>query len=246
MACIHSQINKDLVELGRVNAHIASWLFKREHQFDIIRKKALQKGGGAADSLIDCNYPGLQGLLTTECHQLTHQIGPARCAFPDLGQVRCSDWRHAGLYGQVVHRPKYSRQQIIEVMRNAAGQLPNRLHPLSLKQLILQTLLAATVNNTQQAQSPRQRGKRHAHRSSHARRPEFGVRAPGQTIPQRCSQLAKRRLLQRAMDIAVAEQNVPVSIDQYERAPRGCKNIAQQRLVLAERAGKQVRRKAEN
>ena len=88
----------------------------------------------------------LQRLLAREGEQLAHQAGGAHRVLPHL-----VDLGEGGIAGRVAHQQQIAiaddrLQQIVEVVRDAARELADRLHLLRLRELRLERLLLGGVD----------------------------------------------------------------------------------------------------
>src|SRR4029077_8482374 len=80
----------------------------------------------------------LQNLLTAEREQLPCESGGALARIADLEQV--ATFRGVGRHAaeRQLTEAKNSRQHVVEIVRDAAGQLANRLHLLRVIELLLE------------------------------------------------------------------------------------------------------------
>ena len=99
----------------------------------------------------------LQRLLPPERQELAHQGRPAPGAGADLGQVVQHLDRQFRPRRRGLRRAEHGRQQIVEIMRDAARELPHRLHFLRLGELRLQPALGREIRQPQQRAADRRR-----------------------------------------------------------------------------------------
>ena len=88
---------------------------------------------------------GAQRLAAREGKQLAHQIGGAIGVLLDVHDVGEGRIGRAVLGEQQIGEADDGGQHIVEVMRDAAGQLADRLHLLALRQLHFERLVLRRV-----------------------------------------------------------------------------------------------------
>jgi hypothetical protein len=120
-----------------------------QRERDVVVHQALQHLVHAADGLVQIDHARLPHLLATEREQLLGQLARAPPGARDLLDIGA----------QRVLRPQAARdqrgvtqdhrQQVVEVVRDAAGELPDRIHLLRLAQLFFEA--AAIVDVLQRA-----------------------------------------------------------------------------------------------
>ena len=112
---------------------------------DVLAERAPQQPAGACHEVVEVGDLGLQHLLARECQQLARQlrgllagVGDALRAF---GDVR----RHAVVVEDGVGIGQHDGQDVVEVVRHAAGELADRLHLLRLHELLAGAPVAARL-----------------------------------------------------------------------------------------------------
>ena len=93
--------------------------------------------------------PRLQRLLARERQQLAHQIGGAVGVLLDLHDVGKGRVARPRTQQQQVAKADHRGQQIVEIMRDPAGELADRLHLLRLHELSFETFLLGDVDQVQ-------------------------------------------------------------------------------------------------
>ena len=91
----------------------------------------------------------LQRLLAREGEQLAHEVGGAVGVLLDLHDVGEGLVARLVAQQQQVAEADHRRQQVVEVVGDAAGELADRLHLLRLRELGLQALLLGHVDEVQ-------------------------------------------------------------------------------------------------
>ena len=122
----------------------------RQHRFDfdLFAEGRSQQPRGIDDQEVDVSVARLQRLSTREGQQMPRQVGPPRCGgadhIGDLDEMRTILDRLAEDFdGSGDHR-----QNVVEVVRNTAGELADGLHLLRLPDLCLVGLyLLKTFNH---------------------------------------------------------------------------------------------------
>ena len=110
-----------------------------EHGFDLdlLAQRRPQQLGGIDHQRIDVDLARLQRLLAGEGQQMLGQIGAARGGFVDhlgdRGELRLVLDR----VGEDLDRSGDHGQDIVEVVRDAAGELAERFHLLGLPDAVL-------------------------------------------------------------------------------------------------------------
>ena len=109
---------------------------------------------------------GPQRLLAREGQQLPHQRGGAVGVLLDVHDVREGRVRRAVVGQQQVGRHDDGGQHVVEVVRDAAGKLADRLHLLALRHLAFQRLLLGGFDGIDDRRLPR-RPRRRCRRPPH-------------------------------------------------------------------------------
>ncbi len=110
-----------------------------EHGFDLdmLAERPLQQFRGVDDQRVDVGYLWFERLLARECEQLLGEVGAARGGLVDHsrdgGKLR---FALDGI-GQNFDRSRDHGQNVVEVVRDAAGELAHGLHLLGLPDPVL-------------------------------------------------------------------------------------------------------------
>ena len=111
----------------------------REDRVDLdpLADRPVEQVGHAADQLVDLDHLGLQRLAPGEGEQLAGQRrGARRGLHHRLGEANALVLGEAGP-AQHVRRALDHGQEVVEIVRDAAGELAERLHLVGLAELVL-------------------------------------------------------------------------------------------------------------
>jgi hypothetical protein len=149
VARVDREVDDDLLQLALIDLGEAEIAAVHDLQFDVLADQAAQQVRQLDQHVGDVEDARLQGLLAREGQQLAHQIGGAVGVLLDLHDV--GEGRVAGLeaHQQQVAEADHRGQQIVEIVRDAAGQLADRLHLLRLGELDFEVLLLGDVDEMQ-------------------------------------------------------------------------------------------------
>ncbi len=98
------------------------------------------------ENIGDVENPRLQGLLPRERQQLAHQIGGAVGVLLDLHDVGKGRIAGPRAQQQQIAKSDHRGQQIVEIVRNTAGELADCLHLLRLRKLSFEIFLLGDVD----------------------------------------------------------------------------------------------------
>ncbi len=114
-------------------------------QLDVFAHQAAQQHLGLADHLAGVQRDALDRLLAGEGQQVAHQVLGAGDDLADAVQVLVGRIAQRVVEQQLVVTELEPGQQVVEVVRHAAGDLADGLHLLRLDQVLLETLLLGDV-----------------------------------------------------------------------------------------------------
>jgi hypothetical protein len=92
----------------------------------------------ADDLLADVDVSRHQGLLARERQQARVRSDPRSAAVAMLSAMLCSSLCPASFSAEVLRIAENDGQQIVEIMRDAAGELTHRLHLLGLGEFLVE------------------------------------------------------------------------------------------------------------
>ena len=150
IARVDGEVDQHLVKLRGVGADGAAGGFEVKRQADFFAEQAAQQAGEIGDDVVDGERAGLQGLLAAEGEELAHQGGAAHGTGLDLVGVIEDFVIEAGAAGDGFRAAEYGGQQIVEIMRDAAGELAHGLQFLAVGELRLELGLQGDVNDAEQ------------------------------------------------------------------------------------------------
>ena len=148
-------------ELIRIDQRRPCILGQQRRDFDVLAECGVQQLGGLQHQRIDVDFKGLQRLLAGKGQQMLGQIGAAFGGFVD----QPGDGHEFGLVGdgllQDSDGPGDHGQDIVEVVRDAAGQLADRVHLLDMAHLRFRGLLLGQVAADEEMPPHRLRPRAH-------------------------------------------------------------------------------------
>ena len=149
IARIHREIDDDLLELLRVGADRTEFAVVTDREFDFLAHQPLEQLADFADHVGQLQHHRPQGLLAAEGKQLPGQArGAVRVRLDLLDVVVVAVARGMTEQHQVAIADDRG-QHVVEVMRNAAGKLTDRLHLGRLRHLAPQALFFRRVGDRQ-------------------------------------------------------------------------------------------------
>ena len=147
VAGVEGQIEDRGGKLIGIDDRRASLVFEYGFDLDMLAERALQQFCGVDDQRIDVGYPRLERLLAGERQQMLGEVGAARRGFVDHsrdgGKLRLALDR----IGQDFDRSRDHGQDIVEVVRDAAGELADRFHLFGLPDPVLGRDLVGEIAN---------------------------------------------------------------------------------------------------
>ena len=142
---IHREIQDHLVELGRVDAHLADTGRGTDAEVDPFAEQAPKHRGDRKDRRARVENARREDLSAREGEQLTRELGGPIRRGDDLVEVRSIvDQIGRQMVAHELGVAADGRQHVVEVMGNATGQLADGLH---LRDLALAGLMAALLGD---------------------------------------------------------------------------------------------------
>jgi hypothetical protein len=99
-------------------------------ELDVLADQALQHRAHVADDVVDVERSRVEHLLAAEGEQLAREVGGSLPGVEDLSELGARGVVGARSAEQGVAVAVDDQQQVVEVVRDAAGQSPDRLHLL--------------------------------------------------------------------------------------------------------------------
>ncbi len=149
VARVDREVDDDLLELALVDAHRLQVAAMHHGELDVLADQPAQQVRDFRQHVGHLQHARLQGLLAREGEQLAHQVGGAVGVLLDLHDVGERLVAGAVAQQQQVAEADHRGQQVVEIVRDAAGQQADRLHLLRLRELRLQALLLGRVDQMQ-------------------------------------------------------------------------------------------------
>ena len=126
--------------MAGVDAGLPQLFIEPEFALDVLAERPAQQLLHADDFLADVDVSRHQWLLARECEQASRQVrsafGGGRDALGDAVQLLV----RRQLLGKVLGIAEDDGQQIVEIMRHAAGELTHRLHFLRLGKFLVELI----------------------------------------------------------------------------------------------------------
>ena len=144
VARVDRQVQQGVLDLTRIGHHHRDARSQPRLDADLLAQAAAQQVDHAVDQGVQVDRLGVQGLPPPEGEQAAGELGAERrrllgllqnLAVVGVGHTPLQQFQIAGDH----------RQQVVEVVRDAAGQLADRLHLLGLAQLLLHALARRDV-----------------------------------------------------------------------------------------------------
>ena len=150
---VDRQVDDDLLQLPGVGAHRAQVSCEDRAQLDVLTDQALQHPVHVGHDLVEVEDSRGQDLLAAEGEQLTRQVGGAQRRLPGLHGFFATGMVGRQAFQKQVGGAQDGGEQVVEVVRHAARESPDRFHFLRLKELLLEALHVRDVLD--QGENPR-------------------------------------------------------------------------------------------
>ena len=145
VARVHREVDDHLFELARIHPHPPGVRRRHEGQVDVLSDQPLEEIRRVLDQLVQVEHLRLEHLLAAEREQLVRERRRAGRGLVD--EVELAPQRVARRHpseGELAPAADHG-QQVVEIVRDAARQLADALHPLGVEQLQLELLSAGDV-----------------------------------------------------------------------------------------------------
>ena len=141
VAGVDPEIDDDLLELREVGLHRPQVALRHGVERDALADQPLEQHVQVVNHLAEVDDLRAQRLLARERQQVAHQRGGAVGVLPDLDDVLERRVGRLVRVHQEVRRHHDGAEHVVEVVRDAAGELADQLHLLLLVELVLQAAL---------------------------------------------------------------------------------------------------------
>src|SRR6478752_4668912 len=142
---VDRQVHHDLLELRRIGADDHGLRAEDRLEPDVLADQASQQAVHPLDDVTQVDVVGLERLAPAERKQLAGQVACPDRGVADGGHLLPAGVASVELALQQVAVADHRRHQVVEVVRDAAGELADGLHLLRLAQLLLELMAAADV-----------------------------------------------------------------------------------------------------
>jgi hypothetical protein len=137
IAGIDREVHDDLTQLAAVGQHRAQDRTGYYRQIDVLADDPPQHTAGVVQQLPHIDERRLEHLLATEREELLGEGGRSRRSFLDSYDIIPSRGAAVEIGQQKFGIAADSSEDVVEVVRDAAGQLPDRVQLLSVQRLFL-------------------------------------------------------------------------------------------------------------
>ncbi len=145
VAGVDRKIEQRSTELARVDQGRPQLVRQHRFDFDLLAQGRPHQLCGFHDQAVDVGFARLQRLLAGEGQKMPGELGAAVGRLADQRGDRNHVRLVGNLLGQDFDGPGDDGEHIVEIMRDAAGQLPERVHLLRLSQLLFRRDLMGQV-----------------------------------------------------------------------------------------------------
>ena len=136
VAGVDRQVHDDLLELAGVGAHAAEVLAQRDRQPHVLADEAAEHLLHLLDDVVEVADAGLDHLLAAEGEELAGERRGALRGLADLVEPAVVLCAGPSSRGRELAVAEDHAQEVVEVVGDAAGELPDRLHLLGLAELL--------------------------------------------------------------------------------------------------------------
>jgi hypothetical protein len=127
VAGIDGKVHEHLLQLTGVALDMAEVWLERSYQLDVLADDALEHFLRVDHQGVEVQHPGGHDLLAAERQQLTSKRGRPFSGAGDLFYQAATGVRSRQPLEQQIGAAGYDREQVVEVMRDSAGELAHRV-----------------------------------------------------------------------------------------------------------------------
>ena len=145
VAGVDAQVDEDLVDLGRIDAHRRQPPGRQPGEVDVLADEPPDHLEHAGHGGVQVEHPRRRGLPAGKGKQLLGEVGGALHRLADGLQPA---GERSGVAGRVQRQFRVAEddaEHVVEIVRHPAGQAADGLHLLGLDELLLQGLAVADV-----------------------------------------------------------------------------------------------------
>jgi hypothetical protein len=140
VARVDDKVHQHLLELAFVSPHKPQVRIVREGERDLLPREPIEEMCEVRQRVAQVEELGLERLLAREGEELAHEARRAVGVLVDLLKVGIIRMARVALQQKQVAVPADGRQQVVEIVRDAARELADGLHLLALHELRLERL----------------------------------------------------------------------------------------------------------
>jgi len=140
IARVRRQVHNQMVQLSRFSLYVPKRRIQCQHQFDPLAKSGPHYTLRFPYQIVEQKHFRLQHLFAAERQQLARQVRGSRPRGSHPLHVSAPGIFRAHLLEDQVRVAVDYGEQVVEIVRHAAGQTSDTLQPLGLLQLLLQIL----------------------------------------------------------------------------------------------------------
>ena len=140
---VDREVQQHLLELHRVDHHRRQRRRQRGADLDVVAQQATEHRPQVLDDAADVERPWLQHLAAAEREQLLRQRGRALAGLQDVAGIDAQRIGFVQPGDEQLRVAVDHRQQVVEVVRDAAGELADGFHLLRLDELLLELFLGS-------------------------------------------------------------------------------------------------------
>ena len=186
IARVHDQVDQHLLDLPAIHLHQPQFLVGDDVDDDVLAEETAEDRLDVADQRVEVEDLQLLDLPAAEREQLTRQRGAVRGGFLDRFEIGAAAAVGRQFFEQQLAEADDRRQQIVEIVRDTAGEPADALHLLRLAELAFEAAAFGDIASRQHQLAVRLAASRSGSRRSRrarAIRPGDGARAAPAIAP---------------------------------------------------------------
>ncbi len=135
IARVDREVHQDLLELAGIDPHAPQARLRHRDELDVLAEQTAEHAIDVEDQLIQVDDAGLDDLAPRECQELPREVRRALRGARDLGDVAERGIAGRGIGPRHLGVAEDRRQQVVEVVRDAASQPADAFHALREQEL---------------------------------------------------------------------------------------------------------------
>ena len=125
---IDDEVHHDLLQLTAIGERQRERGRQRQRDVDVLADQPAEHAGHVRDQAVHVERRGVQHLLAAERQQLLGEAGGALAGLDDFAEILRVLARRSASAVDELGESEDDRQQIVEIVRDAGGQSPDRFH----------------------------------------------------------------------------------------------------------------------